>query len=149
MAASSDPTKPLTYQKGLSNYSSLILGDDRITFSKSLMSSTFTQESLRVDTMSILTDAHIRNETKTPKGRQHDYAEALNTVTLPRVLEIDAIIKNRLDTCTSHDVNLLHKAFKRWDRNVNGNLNIREFVYMLNELGLKFQEIETFAVFGM
>jgi hypothetical protein len=126
-----------------------VLGDDRITHCKSLMSATFTQDTLRANNMSVLTNAHLRSPTKTPSGRARDYSEALNTIGIQRILDIDNMIKKRLVECTHDDVSIVKKAFKHWDRNVDGTIDIREFQSLLAALSLHFTELEVFALFGM
>ncbi len=140
--------RPITYQKGLSNYSTVQLGDERITFKKSLAKSTYTREQIRSQTHSVLTDAHLRNTTKTPKSRHADYMSALEIVGDQSVLYLEQQIRSRLLECTHEDPQLLNKAFHHFDRDNSGGIDLREFDCALKSIGLVFEEIEVYALFG-
>lgn len=140
--------RPITYQKGLSNYSNVQLGDERITFKKSLAKSTYTKEQIRAQTHSVLTDAHLRNDTKSPKVRHADYMGALDIVGEQSIIDLETLIRDRLIQCTHEDPQLLHKAFHHFDRDNSGGIDIREFNNALKSIGLDFEEIEVYALFG-
>lgn len=148
-AASIGNDRPITYQKGLSNYSNVQLGDERITFKKSLAKSTYTREQIRSQTHSVLTDAHLRNTTKSPKTRHEDYLSALELVGEQAIIDLEHQIRDRLIECTNQDPRLLHKAFNHFDRDHSGGIDIREFDGALKSIGLEFEEIEVYALFGM
>jgi hypothetical protein len=114
-----------------------------------LAKSTYTREQIRSQTHSVLTDAHLRNNTKTPKTRHADYLSALEIVGEPTILELEHQIRDRLIECTHEDPQLLHKAFDHFDRDHSGGIDIREFNGALKSIGLEFEEIEVYALFGM
>jgi hypothetical protein len=148
-AASIGNDRPITYQKGLSNYSNVQFGDERIVFKKSLAKSTYTREQIRSQTHSVLTDAHLRNPTKTPKTRHIDYINALEIVGEQSIHDLESQIRDRLLECTLDDSHLLHKAFDHFDRDHSGGIDIREFDTALKSIGLEYEEIEVYALFGM
>lgn len=144
------PTERLiTYQPGLSNYSSLQLGDERISFNKSLQKSTFTQEAISVsDDLNVLTDAHLRNGSKTAATREADYVDAMEIVGESNVDQIEEGIRLKMLEVTHHDPSLIRKAFDHFDKDKNGAIDIREFHQALRKLGVKLREIEVYALFG-
>lgn len=147
-ASSHDNERPLVYQHGLSNYSSLQLGDDRITFKKSLAKSTFVQESVSPEKLSVITDAHLRNKTKTSHTRHVDYLGAIEMVGEDRVLNLEAEVRDRFQECTEDRPDLIRKAFHHFDRDHSGGIDIREFHRALTCIGLNFTEVEVLALFG-
>lgn len=147
-ASSDDNSRPLVYQHGLSNYSSLQLGDDRITFKKSLAKSTFVSESVSPEKMSVITDAHLRNKTKTFKSRHADYLAAIEMVGEQRVLDLESAIRDKFQDCTHDTTQLIRKAFNHFDRDNSGGIDIREFHRSLRCVGFDFTEIEVLALFG-
>lgn len=138
----------MVYQHGLSNFSSLQLGDDRITFKKSLAKSTFVQESVSPEKMSVIIDAHLRNKTKSSKTRHADYLAAIEMVGERRVLDMECFVRDKFQDCTHDNVALIRKAFHHFDRDHSGGLDIREFHRALSLIGLDFTEIEVLALFG-
>lgn len=111
--------------------------------------STYTREQIRSQTHSVLTDAHLRNTTKSPKTRHTDYISALEIVGEQSIIDLEHQIRDRLIECTHQDPRLLHKAFKHFDRDHSGGIDIREFDGALKSIGLEFEEIEVYALFGM
>lgn len=65
-----NPSKPIQLQHGLSNYSALILGDDRISFSESILSATY-----RVAVEDKLTiESPSKGKSKTQRRREYQEA---------------------------------------------------------------------------
>jgi len=149
--ATANPSDPrqLTYQHGLSNYSSLQLGDERISFKKSLQKSTFTMEAVSVGgNLNVLIDAHLRNASKTPESREADYIDAMQIVGEDVVDAAEEDIRLKMLEITDHNPKLIRKAFDHFDRDKNGAIDIREFAQALKGLGIEMPEIEVFALYG-
>ena len=72
IASSKDDSKPITYQNGLSNYSSLVLGDDRIMFKESLMTATF-----KPNPPMVLTEDQVRLRAQPVQVRKREYIDAV------------------------------------------------------------------------
>ena len=72
IASSTSDDVPITYQNGLSNYSSLVLGDDRIMFKESLMTSTF-----KPANPMCLSEDQLRNRAKPVQTRKREYIDAV------------------------------------------------------------------------
>jgi hypothetical protein len=72
IASSTTDFVPITYQNGLSNYSSLVLGDDRIMFKESLMTSTFKPANAMV-----LSEEQLRSRAKPVQQRKREYIDAV------------------------------------------------------------------------
>lgn len=141
--------RQITYQHGLSNYSSLQLGDERISFNKSLQKSTFTMDSILANgNMNVLTDAHLRNGSKTPAARQADYIDAMEIAGEANVDEAEENIRLKMLDITQHNPKLIRKAFDHFDRDKNGAIDIREFATALKSLGVDMKEIAVYALFG-
>ena len=148
-AVAKSTDRPITYQHGLSNYSSLQLGDERIGFTKSLHKSTYTMDAINAnDNINVLTDAHLRNSSKTPASREADYNDALEIVGEENVDAAEEMIRVRMMEITKHEPELIRKAFDHFDRDRNGAIDIREFHQALISLGVDLKEIAVFALFG-
>ena len=148
-AVAKSTDRPITYQHGLSNYSSLQLGDERIGFTKSLHKSTYTMDAINAnDNINVLTDAHLRNSSKTPSSREADYNDALEIVGEENVDAAEEMIRVRMMEITKHEPELIRKAFDHFDRDRNGAIDIREFHQALISLGVDLKEIAVFALFG-
>ena len=98
--------------------------------------------------MSVLTDAHLRNKTKTPKTRHADYLSALEIVGEQNVLDMEQSVRDRMQDCTKNDPSLIRKAFHHFDRDHSGGIDIQEFDRALKIIGLDLKEIEVYALFG-
>lgn len=149
--ATANPSDPrqLTYQHGLSNYSSLQLGDERISFIQSLQKSTFTMDAITAnDNLNVLIDAHLRNASKTPQNREADYIDALHIVGEQVVDEAEEAIREKMLEITEHNPKLIRKAFDHFDKDKNGAIDIREFAQALKSLGVDMKEMEIFALYG-
>lgn len=148
IASSRQGDRPITYQKGLSNFSNLTLGDERINFPKSLSRGTFTPQ-VTADKLNIIKDAHIRNKSKSRRSRRNDYNEAWEIVGFDRLAKLEDKIKDRIIECTGDSEVELKKVFNYLDRNHSHIIDLFEFARALNMLGLHFKEIEVFAIFGL
>jgi hypothetical protein len=143
-SACDDLSKPIQLQHGLSNYSSLILGDDRISFTESLCSATYRvaiEEKLIVESPSKM---------KTKHSRRREYQEAHDKVgnaeidRLEKVMKDKLIQRNRLTSSPFH----VRKAFKFFDREQVMRIHIEGFTRALEFLGFQFSEIQNLALFA-
>ena len=143
-ASSTVPNKPIQLQAGLSNYSSLVLGDDRISVSESIMNATY--RSAVEDKMTI--DSPSR--AKSTNFRRREYAEAserVGTVEVDRLERVmkDKLVQRSLKTSSAFQVN---KAFKFFDREQCLRIPIEGFTRALEFLGFQFSEIQNLALFA-
>jgi hypothetical protein len=143
-ASSHEPNRPIQLQPGLSNYSSLVLGDDRITFSESIMSATY-----RVaveDKMTIQSPS----KSKTKHSRRRDYQEALDKVGDAEIDRLERLMKDKLlqRSKMSSSPFQVRKAFKFFDREGCMRIHIEGFTRALEFLGFQFSEVQNMALFA-
>jgi hypothetical protein len=143
-ASSTEINKPLQLQSGLSNYSSLVLGDDRISVSESIMNATY--RSAVENKMTI----ESPSKAKSTFSRRREYKEAFERVgkaevdRLERVMK-DKLVQRSLKTSSAFQVN---KAFKFFDREQCLRIPIEGFTRALEFLGFQFSEIQNLALFA-
>ena len=89
-ASCTQPDKPVTYQPGLSNFSNLNLGDDRIMFKESLMDATFTRET-REQTLK-----QTRHRAKSKQVLVREYVDAVRAIGFEEVERMERIIRDKL-----------------------------------------------------
>jgi hypothetical protein len=143
-ASSTNRNKPIQLQPGLSNYSSLVLGDDRITFSESIMSATYrvaVEDKMAIDSPS---------KSKTKHSRRRDYQEAHDKVGDLEIDRLERLMKDKLlqrSKMTSSPFQV-RKAFKFFDREGVGKIHIEGFTRALEFLGFQFSEVQNMALFA-
>jgi hypothetical protein len=139
-----DDSKPIQLQHGLSNYSSLVLGDDRIAFSESILSATYrvaVEEKLSIESPS---------KSKSNKSRRRDYEEAQLKVGEAEMNRLEKVMKDKLiqrSAITSSPFQV-RKAFKFFDQGGLMVLAIEGFTRALEFLGFQFSELQNVALFG-
>lgn len=139
-----DPDAPVNLEPGLSNYSSLKLGDDRISFSESVLSATFR---LPVeDLMGIPSPSR----SKTQHSRKREYQDALVKVGETELNRLERVMKDKLfqrsyETSSPFQV---RKAFKFFDRELSLRIPIEGFTCALEFLGFQFSDIQNLALFA-
>ena len=143
-ASSSEPNKPIQLQPGLSNYSCLVLGDDRISYSESITNVTY--KGAVEDKMAIPSPS----KAKSVSVRHKDYHEALQRVGNIEVDRLEKVMKDKLvqrsaKTSSHFQVN---KAFKFFDREQKSRIHIEGFTRALEFLGFQFSDIQNLALFG-
>lgn len=139
-----DRSKPVQLQNGLSNYSSLMLGDDRIAFAESILSATY-----RIPVESKMTIESPSKE-KTKHSRRRDYVDATNAVGETEINRLERVMKDKLfqrSYATSSPFQV-RKAFKFFDRECSLVISIEGFVRALEFLGFQFSELQNTALFG-
>jgi len=135
---------PITYQPGLSNFSNLNLGDDRIMFKESLMAATFKREKRD------LSDKQVRHRNKPRHVRVREYVDAVRAVGFDEVERMERIIRDKLrqrSMATSSPFQV-RKSFKFFDRENEEALDVYGFINAMEFLGFQFTELQVFALFA-
>ena len=116
--ASSSPKKPIQLQTGLTNYSGLQLGDDRIQFTESVMSATFSSSEEKRP----LSPSRLQ----TQLSRRREYAIAKAIVTDEDVDHLERVMKNKLFQRSEHVSSpfQIRKALKFFDTEKSGSINL-------------------------
>jgi len=139
-----DKKRPMQLQKGLSNFSGLVLGDDRIAFSESILSATYripVEEKMAIESPS---------KNKTVHSRKRDYKDALDSVGEVELNRLERVMKDKLfqrSYATSSPFQV-RKAFKFFDREKTLAISIEGFTSALEFLGFQFADLQNTALFG-
>lgn len=144
--ASSTEEKQITYQHGMSNYSSLILGDDRISFNKSM-----TQCMQEYETNENFSESQSpqRNRYKSDSARRNEYAEAKAVCGGSAGIDsIEGIIQMKLDQRTKFGIFQLLKNFKYFDKHGTGTVDEYDFARALELMGFQFSHVQMLALFS-
>ena len=143
--AASKGDKPLKYQHGLSNFSSVQLGDDRIYFKKSLSQVVYQLDTSRVEQMAL---SEVLPETKTYKQRKLDYVEAKEIVGAKKITDMEQMMRDKLSQRTKSGPFQLRKTFKYFDRDGSGGIDFSEFQRAMELMGFQFSDIQQLALFA-
>jgi len=139
-----DPNKPPQLQSGLSNYSALKLGDDRISFSESILSATYripVEHKMAISAPS---------KSMTVHSRKREYQNALEKVGEIEINRLERVMKDKLfqrSYATSSPFQV-RKAFKFFDRELRLVIPIEGFTKALEFLGFQFSELQNLALFA-
>ena len=143
-ASTTDPTKPIQLQHGLSNFSSLNLGDDRISFNESILSATYripVEDKMAIESPS---------KNKSRAARRREYQDAIKKVGEFELNRLERVMKDKLfqrSYATSSPFQV-RKAFKFFDREASLRIPIEGFTRALEFLGFQFSELQNKALFG-
>lgn len=143
-ANSKDVHRPIQLQQGLSNFSSLQLGDDRISFNESILSASYripVEEKMHIASPS---------RSKPRNSRQRDYQDATKKVGESELNRLERVMKDKLfqrSKATSSPFQV-RKAFKFFDREQTLRISIEGFTRALEFLGFQFSEIQNLALFA-
>ncbi|KAJ1434664.1 hypothetical protein B484DRAFT_305895, partial [Ochromonadaceae sp. CCMP2298] len=143
-ASTTDDERPIQLQHGLSNFSSLNLGDDRIAFNESILSATY-----RIpveDKMAI--ESPSKNKSRALRIRE--YTDAAKKVGEFEINRLERVMKDKLfqrSYATSSPFQV-RKAFKFFDREVSLRISIEGFTRALEFLGFQFSEMQNTALFA-
>lgn len=131
-------------QNGLSNYSTLVFGDDRISVSESMMNATY-RPSVE-DKMMVESPSRIKSK----NHRRREYLEAANRVSSVEVDRLERVMKDKLvqRSLKSSSAFQVKKAFKFFDREQSLRICIEGFTKALEFLGFQFSEIQNLALFA-
>jgi len=143
-ADGNEHNKPIQLLPGLSNYSGLVLGDDRITVTESIMSAQMrvtVEDKLAVPSPS---------KAKSFNLRRKEYQDALERVGDSELNRLERLMKDKLvqrsaKTASSFQV---MKAFKFFDRDQCNRISIEGFTRALEFLGFQFSELQNMALFA-
>ena len=143
-ASTKDTTRPIQLQPGLSNFSSLQLGDDRIAFNESILSATYripVEPLMAIDSPS---------KSKNRNVRLRDYQDATKKVGEFELNRLERVMKDKLfqrSYATSSPFQV-RKAFKFFDRESILRISIEGFTRALEFLGFQFSELQNTALFA-
>mmetsp|Transcript_9063 Transcript_9063/g.19427 ORF Transcript_9063/g.19427 Transcript_9063/m.19427 type:complete len:352 (+) Transcript_9063:115-1170(+) len=142
-------TTPIQYQQGLSNYSSLQLGDDRVSFKTSLSQDAY-KVSIEGDDGdgSTKDDNDNDNVEKTDKERKAEYAEANTIVGINKIHEMEQMMRDKLQQRTKTGPFQLRKTFKYFDRDGSGGIDYEEFQRAMDLMGFQFSDLQLLALFA-
>lgn len=143
--AASHGDKPIKYQHGLSNFSSVQLGDDRVYFKKSLTQEAYQLDTVRAEQMAL---SDVAPAQKTFKQRKMDYAEAKEIVGATKINEMEQMMRDKLQQRTKTGPFQLRRTFKYFDRDGSGGIDFSEFQRAMELLGFQFTEIQQLALFS-
>mmetsp|Transcript_48492 Transcript_48492/g.58710 ORF Transcript_48492/g.58710 Transcript_48492/m.58710 type:complete len:349 (+) Transcript_48492:206-1252(+) len=147
--AASSGAKPIQYQHGLSNYSHVQLGDDRISFKKSLSQDVFRLDTERADKMAAFSSAVTPTQkSHCHKQRKVMYAEANDAVGLDKIHEMEQMMRDKLQQRTKTGPFQLRKTFKYFDRDGSGGIDFPEFQRAMELMGFQFTEMQQLALFA-
>ena len=143
-ASISNTDKPIQLQHGLSNYSNLTLGDDRISFNESILSATYripVEDKMAIESPSKSKSRHFR---------KREYEDATKKVGEVEINRLERVMKDKLfqrSYATSSPFQV-RKAFKFFDRELSLRISIEGFTRALEFLGFQFAELQNKALFG-
>ena len=143
--AASKGDKPIQYQHGLSNYSQVRFGDDRICFNKTLSQDMYRIDTERVGRLALHGSASVM---KTLKQRKLDYSEANDLVGSEKIFEMEQMMRDNLQQRTKTGPFQLRKTFKYFDRDGSGGIDFSEFQRAMELMGFQFSEMQQLALFA-
>jgi hypothetical protein len=144
IASSTSSTRSLQLQSGLSNYSGLVLGDDRISVSKSVANATYGPA------VEAMMSFELPSLEKSMKTRRAEYLEASRRVGSADVDRLERIMKNKFIQRSSKNSSLyrVNNAFKFFDRDESYRIPIEGFTRALEFLGFQFSDAQHLALFA-
>ena len=143
--AASRGEKPIQYQHGLSNFSNVQLGDDRISFKKSQSQDVHRLDIEQPEKITIQNNEPVA---KTYKQKKEEYAEANDLVGLNKIHEMEQMMRDKLQQRTKTGPFQLRKTFKYFDRDGSGGIDFSEFQRAMELMGFQFTEIQQLALFA-
>ena len=146
--AASRDEKPIQYQHGLSNYSNVLLGDDRVSFKKSLSQDAYSLDDIEHEEPEKQVHGDAKTEAILYKQRKEDYAEANEVVGLNKIHEMEQMMRDKLQQRTKTGPFQLRKTFKYFDRDGSGGIDFSEFQRAMELMGFQFTEIQQLALFA-
>lgn len=148
--AAASGTKPIQYQHGLSNYSSVQLGDDRVSFKTSLSQDAYrgNMDNNGDSVNSSDGDNDKDKIEKSYKERKAEYAEANSIVGLDKIHEMEQMMRDKLQQRTKTGPFQLRKTFKYFDRDGSGGIDFEEFQRAMDLMGFQFSDIQLLALFA-
>jgi Ca2+-binding protein (EF-Hand superfamily) len=141
---------PIQYQHGLSNYSNVQLGDERVSFKKSLSQDAFRLDIYENENLKSGEDDEqgMNASTMLLKQRKENYAEANEVVGLNKIHEMEQMMRDKLQQRTKTGPFQLRKTFKYFDRDGSGGIDFSEFQLAMELMGFQFTEMQQLALFA-
>ena len=132
--AQGSTTRPLTYQHGLSNYSSVQLGDDRVFFKKSVSQDVYKLDTERQKAMHEGESMYV-----IPSGDilSKNYKEATELVGDEKINLMEQMMRDKLQQRTKTGPFQLRKTFKYFDRDGSGGIDFDEFQRAMELMGFQ------------
>ena len=147
-ASSTTDEKQLTYQHGLSNYSSVVLGDDRIAYTKSMTQCMFDMDREALEESNLGTPKP-KKINRSENARRRAYNEAISACGGAQgVLALEKIISLKLAQRNKFGPFQFLKNFKYFDRSNSGYVDEVDFTRALNLMGYQFNDHQILALFG-
>lgn len=141
--------KPIQYQHGLSNYSNVQLGDDRISFKKSLSQEAYNLDPDQAAKVAVSINSNLQGmPEKNIKQRKETYAQANSVVGEHKIHEMEQMMRDKLQQRTKTGPFQLRKTFKYFDRDGSGGIDFSEFQRAMELMGFQFSEIQQLALFA-
>ncbi|GMI36726.1 hypothetical protein TeGR_g479 [Tetraparma gracilis] len=145
--AQGDTGRPLTYQHGLSNFSSVQLGDDRVSFKKSVSQDVYKLDTERQQAM-LESSMEPAAATKSPAELSRQYKEATELVGEEKINHMEQMMRDKLQQRTKTGPFQLRKTFKYFDRDGSGGIDFDEFQRAMELMGFQFNEMQQLALFA-
>ena len=136
--------KPIQYQHGLSNYSNVQFGDDRVVFNKSMSQVMYQLNEEQANQMTI----QDCPQKKSKKQRMQDYDEANAVVGPEKIHEMEQMMRDKLQQRTKTGPFQLRKTFKYFDRDGSGGIDFSEFQRAMELMGFQFTDMQQLALFA-
>lgn len=136
--------KPIQYQHGLSNYSNVKFGDDRVIFNKSMSQVMYQLHEEQANQMTI----QDCPQKKSKKHRMQDYHEANAVVGPEKIQEMEQMMRDKLQQRTKTGPFQLRKTFKYFDRDGSGGIDFSEFQRAMELMGFQFSDMQQLALFA-
>lgn len=150
--------------KGMSNYSSIQLGDERmhqefesvsLAMSRAAVRAREEREAQRrADGAEGASGTAPANVQAPPTGivrlrRQNEYRTAIESVGLAQVKNLERMMRDKLQQRTKSGPFQLRKNFRYFDVDADGEITLMEFSECMNKMGFAFKEEEIIALFGL
>jgi len=142
--AQANSHKPIQYQHGLSNYSNVQFGDDRVSFKKSMSQVMYQLPDEIADKICISESPRGH----TMKQRMQDYEEANDIVGDQKIQEMEQMMRDKLQQRTKTGPFQLRKTFKYFDRDGSGGIDFSEFQRAMELMGFAFTDLQQLALFA-
>lgn len=144
LAKCDSSTRSLQLQRGLSNYSGLVLGDDRISVSKSVAHAT------SGTVVEAMMSFELPSLKKSTKSRKLEYLEASRRVGSAEIDQLERVMKNKFIQRSSKNSSLcrVNNAFKFFDRDETYRIPVEGFTRALEFLGFQFSDAQLLALFA-
>jgi len=131
----------LAYEHGLSNFSNIEFGDERLHFDTSFSTDAFFVEQINQG-------VEDHGLTISDKDRALKYAEANRRVSKKAVDQMEATIREKLNQRTTSGPFQLRRTFKYFDRDGSGDIDFSEMRYAFKIMGFSFTDMQVLALFA-